>query len=148
VSELSLSLNAVSCPQTDEEFAACGFCVADAVFEIEHTIKSMKRGTVVKGERRYCYDIHAMHKVFLQSIGECYALDITGAQYGWSEAAMPWDEYEKTRVGIFLRCCKFGSRAIQHWGPSPKDFIDEKTGAMIPNSVPIYHYGAESELTL
>ena len=40
---------------------------------------------------------HTILRVTLKS-GERYAIDLTGAQYGYQEDCMPWDDYFATRV--------------------------------------------------
>lgn len=41
---------------------------------------------------------HRVLRVCLAGGARIFALDITGMQYGWSEAALPWQEYVDTRV--------------------------------------------------
>lgn len=40
--------------------------------------------------------------------GKRYALDISGAQYGYYEPVIPWDLYVNTRVGSILEFFEFG----------------------------------------
>ena len=40
---------------------------------------------------------HTILKLTLNN-GEQHALDLTGAQYGWTETIMPWAPYAKSRV--------------------------------------------------
>lgn len=41
--------------------------------------------------------LHELLKVTLES-GECYAIDISGCQYGYPEAVIRWDVYFSTRI--------------------------------------------------
>jgi len=41
---------------------------------------------------------HSIIKITLIYGGESYALDLTGAQYGYFDPIMPWSEYLTTRV--------------------------------------------------
>lgn len=52
---------------------------------------------------------HIITRVTLKS-GECYALDFTGAQYGYHEPVIPWDLYVDTRVECLTRTQHFGCK--------------------------------------
>jgi hypothetical protein len=45
---------------------------------------------------------HEVLKVTLKDGGEQYALDLAGAQYGYYEPAIPWEEYVEARVENFI----------------------------------------------
>ena len=51
---------------------------------------------------------HAVFKVTLKN-SEQYALDVSCAQYGWSEPIMPWDIYERSRIQSITKTSEFGS---------------------------------------
>ena len=40
--------------------------------------------------------------------GEIYALDMTGAQYGWTEPILPWDVFANTRLRTIDHVDSFG----------------------------------------
>ncbi|KAE9974785.1 hypothetical protein BLS_002897 [Venturia inaequalis] len=46
------------------------------------------------------------HKMLLITLkdGKCFALDLTGAQYGWDETVLPWKEFYHTRVKTLTNC--------------------------------------------
>lgn len=50
---------------------------------------------------------HAILRVTTLS-GEHYALDLTGAQYGWTEPVLPWDTFLASRVGRIDKIEYFG----------------------------------------
>lgn len=68
---------------------------------------------------------HAILKVTLKNDAQ-YALDITGAQYGWSEAVLPWNTYANSRIQRIVETLKFGhaqgelsKRTAQNGGKMP-----------------------------
>lgn len=48
--------------------------------------------------------------------GPAYVLDISGAQFGYHETIMPWEQYQKERVVKIVKVCRFG-----HNHDLPKD---------------------------
>lgn len=52
--------------------------------------------------------VHHVVKITLKN-GAQYALDMTGAQYGWSESIMPWDTYKATRIQSITKTSPFGN---------------------------------------
>ena len=46
--------------------------------------------------------------------GETYALDMTGAQYGWCEPVISWPLYNASRVRKFEEILTFGATRILH----------------------------------
>lgn len=44
--------------------------------------------------------------------GEIYALDMTGAQYGWTECIVPWSHYVKSRVREVKNVVPFGETKV------------------------------------
>lgn len=58
---------------------------------------------------------HVIYKVTLHS-GEQYALDLTGAQYGWAEFILPWDVYEASRIHSIKEAVRFGQNQKEFRG--------------------------------
>lgn len=54
------------------------------------------------------------HIVLLLTLknGEKYAIDVSGAQYGWKETVVPWDAYKDSRVRNITERVDFG-QAVQ-----------------------------------
>lgn len=50
---------------------------------------------------------HNLYRVTLQN-GETWAVDTTGAQYGYPDPLIPWRDFEKRRSGNINRECEFG----------------------------------------
>ena len=44
--------------------------------------------------------------------GEVYALDMAGAQYGWTECIVPWKFYVESRVGAATNVVPFGGTKV------------------------------------
>jgi len=72
-------------------------------------------------------EIHEILRVTLLS-GEIFAVDISGAQYGYYDSVIPWAEYEQRRVS-----------QIVHVGPAPEshqhievnDYSSAKIGSVL-----------------
>ncbi|QDS69452.1 hypothetical protein FKW77_005635 [Venturia effusa] len=56
----------------------------------------------ITNERELCL----RHKMLLITMndGTCFALDLTGAQYGWDEVLLPWKQFHNTRVAMLTNC--------------------------------------------
>ena len=55
---------------------------------------------------------HTIIKVITMN-GEVYALDMTGAQYGWTECIVPWKVYVESRVREFKDVVPFGGTKVR-----------------------------------
>ena len=56
-------------------------------------------------------DSHSILKVTVQN-GEQYALDMTGAQFGWQEAVIPWNIYAHFRIQHIIETLDFGHEHV------------------------------------
>ena len=56
---------------------------------------------------------HKIIKIVTRT-GEIYALDMTGAQYGWTECIVPWNIYVESRVRELKDAVPFGGTKV--WG--------------------------------
>jgi len=60
--------------------------------------------------------IHVVLKVQLVT-GYCFAVDLSGAQFGYHKPAMPWEEYERLRIQRAIERTKAtGMKLFQNWG--------------------------------
>jgi hypothetical protein len=61
----------------------------------------------------YANNNHALCRVTLKN-GEAWAIDTTGAQYGYPETLCPWPEYKQQRTETVGRAREFGSIHAHH----------------------------------
>ena len=54
---------------------------------------------------------HNIIKITMKT-GEVYALDMTGAQYGWTECIVPWKTYVESRVREVKKVVPFGETKV------------------------------------
>ncbi|KAI9737478.1 MAG: hypothetical protein M1834_009633 [Cirrosporium novae-zelandiae] len=82
-------------------------------YEFEFKNKALQIKATDSIGRVHDYDrcVHVVLKVLLKN-GEEYALDLTGAQYGYFETVIPFNEYKQSRVGtgVIRENMVFGAR--------------------------------------
>ncbi|KAL1966245.1 hypothetical protein VTN77DRAFT_4598 [Rasamsonia byssochlamydoides] len=65
---------------------------------------------------------HNLYRVTLKN-GEIWAVDTTGAQYGYANPLCPWRDFEQYRLGKINRVCEFGyirHQVYQSYGMFPE----------------------------
>ncbi|KAK4692496.1 hypothetical protein P7C71_g4724, partial [Lecanoromycetidae sp. Uapishka_2] len=75
--------------------------IISKIARVDYTLKNHERRVVMIARDGYHNDntesLHCIIKADLKN-GESYAIDVTGAQYGWYDAILPWDLYMESRV--------------------------------------------------
>ncbi|KAL8836166.1 MAG: hypothetical protein Q9170_003019 [Blastenia crenularia] len=87
--------------------------------------------------------------------GEAYAIDITGAQFGWTEHIMPWSHYEQHRIHNdsakpveiqpFGRCVQIKAEKYREWNQVPNLSFEEAFNTELNASL---HQWAQKNIAL
>ena len=87
--------------------------------EVSHVVKNAEHDLLRVYSNEGNLNIDATdyrHKIIkiVTKTGEIYALDMTGAQYGWTECILPWKIYVESRVRELKDAVPFGGTKV--WG--------------------------------
>ena len=88
------------------------------VEEVRHVVKNAKHDLIrvyTNAENDHINRTNKYHTIIkiTTRTGEVYALDMTGAQYGWTECIVPWEVYVESRVEEVIDVFSFGG--IKVW---------------------------------
>lgn len=84
----------------------------------------------VNGIRDLAFYRHELFRLTTVS-GEKYALDLTSAQHGYYEPIIPWNSYEKLRVGkVSGKVLSFGGTQIDEWARKNKSSVEQEKSAV------------------
>lgn len=109
------------------------------------TVKNVriKTRSVQNGEIMEAPTEHFVLRVTLTT-GAVYAIDLTGAQFGWNETVIEWDVFADKHIVETLATDEFGAMRTDHcWCANMKDAIDWWTNMYLEKIVKEFERGME-----